>query len=463
MKKTIIYIITILAVTACSDNFTDLAPVSNRNEANFYNNADDFIFGINASYRGLQSNEVYGRAYWTMFEMRGDNSDQGPDQTGLASQFTVINTFTEDALNQQIDAAWKGSYRVIANSNVIISRIEGIEIESALKKRIIGEALFLRSLMFYHLAVAYGNIPLQLKPFIPGEKLTQVDATAVYNQLTIDLKQAEENLGQAYGASDVGRATKGAAATLLAKVYLTLGQKGEAAIVLKRIMSTYNYTLLPDYAKLWGNANENNGESIFEVQYLSGGIDQGSSFTNDFSPSSFLQNGQGFGRNRPTAALQNSYEVNDKRFEISMGTSYINASNDVIVANYIKKYSGNPPVENDSDINFVVFRYADVLLMLAEAIGESTESYGYINQVRNRAGLPNINSLSSGTFAEKLLQERRVELAFENHRWADLKRFGVAKQSINTAEPFIPQSTVRELFFIPQREMDINKNFVQNN
>jgi hypothetical protein len=160
--------------------------------------------------------------------------------------------------------------------------------------------------------------------------------------------------------------------------------------------------------------------------------------------------------------MRNSYENGDKRFEASMGASWINSSNNVIIANYIKKYRDNPPVENDSDINFIVFRYADVLLMLAEAIGESPESYGYINQVRNRAGLSNINILSSGTFAEKLLHERQVELAFENHRWADLKRFGVAKQMVNKAEPLISISAVRDLFFIPQREMDINKNFVQN-
>jgi hypothetical protein len=463
MKKIIIYIIMVIAFTACSDDFTDLAPVSNRNEANFYNTANDFIFGINASYRGLQSTDVYGRAYWTMFEMRGDNTDQGPDQTGLASQFTVINTFTEDALNEQVDAAWRGSYKVIANCNVILSRINAVAMESSLKDRIIGEALFLRSLMYYNLAIAFGNIPLQLTPFIPGDQLTQVNATEVYNQLVIDLKVAEENLSQSYSASDTGRATKGAAATLLAKVYLTLGDKGNAEIVLKRIMNTYNYSLLTNYSSLWGKANENNAESIFEVQYLSGGIGQGSAFSNDFSPNAFLQNGQGFGRNRPTSSMQNAYEANDNRFAASMGTSWINATGDVIVANYVKKYFSNPPKENDSDINFVVFRYADVLLMLAEALGETPESYGYINLVRSRAGLPNINSATSGTFNEKLLQERRVELAFENHRWADLKRFGVAKQKVNVAEPFIPQSSVRELFFIPQREMDINKNFTQNN
>jgi hypothetical protein len=463
MKNIILFILTSIAFTACSNDYTDLAPVSDRNEANFYNSSEDFIFGINASYRGLQSNEVYGRSYWTMFEMRADNTDQGPDQTGLANQFTVINTFTEDALNQQIDAAWKGSYRIISNSNAILDRIDAVEMEDSLKKRIIGEALFLRSLMYYHLAIAYGNIPLQLTVFIPGEKLTQVDQTTVYMQLIEDLKKAEENLIQDYGISDVGRATKGAAATLLAKVYLTVGQNSDAEVVLKRIVSNYNYSLLPDYASLWGSMNENNDESIFEVQFLSGGIGQGSSFTNDFSPNAFLQNGQGYGRNRPTDGMVNAYETGDTRFGASLGVSYVNENDEVITANYIKKYSDNPPAENDSDINFVVFRYADVLLMLAEALGESTESYGYINQIRSRAGLAPISALSAGTFAEKLLRERRVELAFENHRWADLKRFNVSKQKINNAEPFIPESAVKDLFFIPQREMDINSNFTQNN
>jgi hypothetical protein len=461
MKKIIISLIIGIIVASCSDNFTDIAPTSNRNGADFYNNANDFIFGINASYAGLQDNGVYGRAYWTMFEMRGDNTDQGPDQTGLARAFTEINAFTEDALNEQIDAAWIGSYRVIANSNVILERIESIDMDASLKNRIIGEALFLRSLMYYHLALAYGNIPLQLTSFTPGEVLTQVDANAVYNQLVTDLQTAEENLS--ISNDEVGRATKGAAATLLAKVLLTIGNNSEAETVLRRIMSNYNYSLLNNYADLWGEANENNTESIFEVQFISGGIGQGSAFTNDFSPSGFLQNGQGFGRNRPTLVMQNAYETNDERFQASMGTTWENPNDGVITtANYVRKYESNPPSESDSDVNFVVFRYADVLLMLAEAIGESTESYNLINQVRTRAGLPNIDGSTPGTFMEKLLHERQVELAFENHRWPDLKRFGVAAQKINEAEPFISQSAVRNLFFIPQREMDINPNFVQN-
>jgi len=460
MKKIILYLIIGIIAASCSDDFTDIAPTSNRNGADFYNNANDFIFGINASYRELQGSGVYGRAYWVMFEMRGDNTDQGPDQTGLARQFTEINNFTEDALNEQIEAAWVDSYRVIANSNVILDKIDPIEMDSDLKKRIIGEALFLRSLMYYHLAIAYGNIPLQLTSFRPGTDLIQVDANTVYTQLVDDLKIAEENLF--ITNDEVGRATKGAAATLLAKVLLTMGNKGEAETVLRRIMGSYGYSLLNNYSDLWGAENENNDESIFEVQFISGGIGQGSAFTNDFSPDSFLQNGQGFGRNRPTVALQNAYEVNDSRFEPSMGTSWINGSGDVIPANFVRKFESNPPVENDSDVNFVVFRYSDVLLMLAEALGESPESYTLINQIRTRANLADIDANTAGTFDEKLLHERQVELAFENHRWPDIKRFNVAAQKVNEAEPFIPQSAVKNLYFIPQREMDLNPDFVQN-
>ena len=462
MKKAIILIFMSITAFSCSDSFTELAPTSNRNGADFYNTANDFEAAINSSYSGLQDNGVYGKAYWTMFEMRSDNSDQGLDATGLARQFTEINQFTESALNEQVGNAWDGSYKVIANCNAILDRIDAADIDATIKSRITGEALFLRSLMYYHLAVAFGNIPLQLTPFVPGDKLSQVPAATIYAQLIIDLKISEENLSIFYTGSQQGKATKGAAATLLAKIQLTIGANSDAETTLRRIISNYEYSLEANYSDLWGVANENNGESIFEVQYLSGGIGQGSTFTNDFSPSGNLQTGQGFGRNRPTATLETMFEAGDARFSASMGTSYVDEDGDTITANYVTKYHGDHAIENDSDINFVVFRYSDVLLMLAEAIGESSESYSLINQVRARAGLADIDGSTPDTFSEKLLKERQVELAFENHRWADLLRFGVAAEKVNAAESFIATSSVKKLYFIPQSEMDINPDFNQN-
>ena len=464
MKKIIILFTALSLFLSCSNEFTDLAPISNRNEADFFNTAGDLVAALNASYAGLQDPGVYNRAYWTIFEMRSDNTDQGGDATGLARQYTEINQFTDNSLNEQVDAAWRGSYRVIANCNVILQRIDKVsDIEEVLKNRIIGEAYFLRSLMYYHLAVAFGNIPLQLTPFVPGDVLTQVNATAVYSQLVSDLVIAEANLPISYSASDVGRVTKGAAATLLAKVQLTLGDNANAEATLRRIVNNYNYILLPNFADLWGVENENNAESIFEVQFISGGIGQGSFFTNDFSPSGDLQTGQGFGRNRPTLGLINAFDAGDLRLSSSLGTSYVNNAGEVVNQNYGKKHLGSLPTENDSDINFVVFRYADVLLMLAEALGETPESYDLINQVRNRAGLGNISSSTPGTFKDKLLKERRVELAFENHRWADLKRFGVVQQKLLESESdVINENDIKDLLFIPQREIDLNPNFVQN-
>lgn len=283
-----------------------------------------------------------------------------------------------------------------------------------------------------------------------------------FQQLITDLKSAEENLPVSYPVSDVGRATKGAAATLLSKVLLTDGQNAAAEDVLRRIINDYGYGLVDNYEDIWGIDYENNLESIFEVQFMGGGIGQGSAFTNEFSPSAFLQTGSGFGRNRPTQSLINSFDPEDERFEASIGTSYINAQGEVALANFVRKYESDPSSENDSDVNFIVFRYADVLLMLAEAIGESEEAYQLINKVRERAGLSGIDSSTPGTFEEKLLEERQLELAFENHRWADLRRFDSESEVFEVAEPVVDPADVRELFFIPQREMDINPNFVQN-
>jgi hypothetical protein len=460
MKKLIYVIFCTVLTVGCSEDFTDLAPISNRNEADFYNSAQDYEVAINASYAGLQSTGLYGRGYWTMFEMRSDNTDQGADVTGLARQYAEINSFTENSLNEQISSSWSDSYKVINNCNIILSRIDGVDMPEPLKKQITGEALFIRSLIYYHLALGYGNVPLQLVPFVAGDELSQVGETAILTQLVLDLELAESYLPLTYSSSEIGKATKGAAATLLAKVMLVLKDSGSAQIVLRRIISTYNYELLSNYENLWGENNENNKESIFEVQFKSGGIAQGSSFTNDFSPSTDLQTGSGFGRNRPTLAMQDSYENGDFRYSSSMGDSYLNLDGETIEARYIKKYRSDPVVENDSGINFIVFRYSDVLLMLAEALGETDESYNLINQVRNRAGLSDINGNTPGTFMNKLLQERRVELAFENHRWLDLKRFGLISKLIE-AEPFITNTKL--YFFIPQREIDINPNFVQNN
>ena len=243
----------------------------------------------------------------------------------------------------------------------------------------------------------------------------------------------------------------------MGKVYLTQGDKSSATSALKRVSG---YSLVDNYADLWGVENEFNQESIFEVSFESGYGVLGNLYTSAFNVElgGTVTSGP---RNFPTESLINSYEAGDTRFEASIagiGSEAVGFAADG--SGWTIKYgTTNSSTDNDGPNNWVVLRYADVLLMLAEAIGESAESYGYINQVRARAGLGPISSSTAGTFAEKLLQERKVELAFEGHRWPDLKRFGVAA-SVMTSEGIDIRGRLN--IAIPQREMDINPNFVQN-
>jgi hypothetical protein len=467
MKFKHIFLISFIAgsLGSCSEDFTNLNPVSQRNVNGFYQTAGDMNTAINAAYKVLQNTGAYNQSYWIMQEMRSDNTDQGPDGTGLGADLTVIDNFSEIATSEIITAAYTDSYLGIARCNIVLDRIEPITMDEALKERIKSEALFLRSLFYYNLAISFGNIPMPLhepQSVSEGAALTQLPASEIYKQLTADLIKAEAGLPVKYAASaDIGRATKGAAAALLAKINLTMGDKPAAAIVLKRIVSTYGYSLLPNYGSLWGIANKNNAESIFEVQYKGGGTGTGNTFTNAFSP--LLRQTTGAFKNRPTVNLMRAYEPGDDRFLKSMDSSYVNAQGVLLTSSkndirFINKYGKeNTFNENDASYNFVVLRYADVLLMLAEALGESNEAYGYINQVRARAKLAPINASTAGTFSDKLLHERRVELAFENHRWADLLRFGKAAEVMKAQG-----KSARLLYLIPQRELDINASFRQN-
>ena len=468
MKSKITFTVFILSLLgACSEDFTDLAPISQRNVQNFYQTASDMEVAVNAAYNALLRSGTYNESYWIMQEMRSDNTDQGPGTTGLARERAVIEDFDEISTSEIVTNAYVDSYLCISRCNIVLDRIDPIEMEQALKDQLRGEVLFLRSLMYYHLAVSFGNVPLILtetRSVEEGRSHVQVPANEIYNQIVRDLTEAEPLLPITYASNNVGKATRGAAATLLGKVYLTIGDNGAAETVLRRIISDYGYSLVPDYAGLWGVENENNVESIFEVQFQGGGFGTGNLFTNQFSPLPELPISVGDFRNRPTRDMLAAYEPNDDRLLASMDTIYVdeqgvlltNSAND---ARFILKYGvENAFNEDDAPNNFVVLRYADVLLMLAEAIGESNEAYDLINQVRNRAGLGSIDANTPGTFEEKLLHERRVELAFENHRWADLKRFGVA-ESVMQAQG----KEANLLFAIPQREIDLNpETFVQN-
>jgi hypothetical protein len=449
-----------LAAASCSEDFTLLSPISERNVENFYQTETDFIVAMNGAYATLAGNGAYNRGYVLLHEMRSDNTMNGGGSTGLAEVYHRLAHFEELATQSELATPWTTAYQGIARANLILDRLGNLENE-ALASRIRGEALFVRSLFYYHLAVLWGNVPLQLEAVSsPNVEVNQVSADVIYNQIAGDLEEAQGLLPASYDAANVGRATSGAANALLGLVYLTNGQRGEAEQALRRVVNSGQYALVENYADLWGVANENNIESVFELQYQDGGTGTGSQYTDYYTP--FGGSGGVGAGNAPQNLspdiefifdVQYGIEENDERgwggtFEMTEGGNV-----------YVKKWESIPFGPGDADNNVPIFRYADVLLMLAEALGESADAYALINQVRNRAGVTPIDANTPGTFEEKLLFERRLEFITEQKRWADLLRFGVAPEVMAAFAPIQAyghtEADIRTLFLIPQREIDV--------
>lgn len=460
--RTFLSILLLALVTAgCGDDFTLLAPESQRNVDNFFDKPGDFEVAINGVYDALQLPGTYGGNYWMAMEMRSDNTDQGPDVTGLSATIAAINDFKESTISEEVLSMWRDSYVGIARANLLLDRLAGFSMEQDLKDRIRGEALFIRSLLYYNLAMIYGRVPLILDPTTsPNQEINQTEQADVLQQAATDLEEAAALLPASYTGANVGRATSGAANALLGKVYLTLGQDAAAVDALREVVNSGVYSLVDDYADLWGPENENNSEVVFAVQFKAGGTGEGSPFTNLFSPSSFLQNGEGAYRNRPTQDLIDAFSEDDERFGASLAVTYVNADGETVDAPHVIKYRSEPFANFDADNNWIVMRYAEVLLLLAEALGESDEAYSLINDVRARAGLDPIGAGDPGSFDDKLLRERRLELAFENHRWFDLMRFG-RTDMVAAAEASV--EVVNPLFPIPQREIDTSPDVLSQN
>ena len=446
---------------ACGEDFTDLAPISERNVGNFYRTATDFEVAINGAYDALQSDGTYGRTYILMNEMRSDNVANDAGASGLAATLEQIDQFNELPDNEYVRDAWVASYEGIARTNAILGRINDADFGQEAKDQLRGEALFVRSLIYYNLAVLFGNVPLQLTEVTSPEsiEINQVTAAEVYQQITADLEEAQNLLPTTNGGDyAVGRATSGAATALLGKVLLTAGQNTEAADAFRRVISSQQYSLVDDYAGLWGAENENNQESIFEIQFKSGGQGEGSGYIEYFATPFSISGGVG-GGNTPmviTDDLIDAYNIEGERFDASV------ALDEDTEVYYVTKYVGSQSIAFDADNNWIVIRYADVLLMLAEALGETPESYELINQVRISRNLAPIEATTPGSFEDKLLEERRLEFAFENHRWQDLLRFGRAKEEM-AAQLGIPENQVTLLYPIPLDEITVsNGNLTQN-
>ncbi len=446
MKKRLLILLVPMLFISCGDDFTTLGPISERNVQNFYQTQTDFEVAMNGVLDGLQANGTFGVNYVLFMEMRGDNGANGGGATGLAQSLENLDTFADQADAGEIERSWIDSYRTIGAANTLLSRIDGVNFNTdAVKDQIKGEALFVRSLLYYHLAVIFGNIPLEVTEVTnpASYKPEQVGASEVFAQIVSDLTEAEGLLPSS------GRISSYAAAALLGRVHLQAGNPSAAVAPLQRVVDSNQYDLVADYGNIWGPANEGNQEIIFEIEFTGGNVGEGSSYT-DMYTNMGLAGGIGGGgapQNVAQEFIDSAFEAEDSvRFAVNVDT--------VAGANNVTKFNDTPGAPFDSEVNWIEIRYAEVLLNLAEALGEGAPAYGYINEVRNRVGLADISAATPGTFEDKLLQERRVELAFENKRWPDLLRFGVAKP-VMSAHLGIPESQVKLLFPIPQEQIDV--------
>jgi hypothetical protein len=369
--------------------------------------------------------------------------------------------------------------------------------DDASKSDFEGQLKFMRAYYYFQLVQCFGDVIIVTEPIAsPDEAYTYARSPAadVYALIESDLKTAVSALP---GLSDIpatskGRITKGAALSLLGKVYLTEKQFGEAISTLQQVIPL-GYNLMPTYADVFDPAKKNNAESVFEVQYQANtDVGEWSGFTYNFYPRESngavikFTGANGGGWNIPTLEIIGAYEAGDLRKTVSLAEGYTNNNGDWVAVPFITKYYHTHSTQGRPGDNWPIIRYADVLLMLAEAINEQSgpgDAYSFVNQIRARAGLAPLDGLNKDSFRTAVLKERRIELAFENHRWYDLKRtktpaelatflnsYATFEKSNPTTDrggiPFSAGDYVFEpyeaLFPIPANEILIKKDLTQN-
>lgn len=490
--KTILIAILATSLGSCSD-FLDLNPQNAVVPSNFFQTESDFLQAVNGAYKPLQ--DLYNnQASWAMGEMRSDNTHFFYNNDFRSPMPEEIDLFVNGAENTVTANRYYINFDMIARANKILEVIDNANLEESKKNNFKGQALYLRALGFFDLVRYFGGVPLPLKPAqdLASAKLDRSTKEEVYAQIIKDATEAAGLLPDK-STQEAGRATSGSAWMLLGDVHVTLKNWNEAETALSKVTG---YTLLPDYASAFNPSNKNNQESIFEVQYLQGtSLGLASSFPYAFIPLTpdYAKLTQGpvgdqsaseSGWNIPTEDLIASYEdkVKDKRFASSIGfytgastvsdTSYVNLP-------YVKKYQYPHSLFKQTNVNLPIYRFSETLLLKAEVaneLGKSVESQTFLNQVRTRAGLESTSAKDQGALRAAILQERRVELAFENKRWLDLVRTGNAisimnaygaKLKANPAYFYITPSsyTLSEkhlLFPIPFGEIQVNPILNQN-
>ncbi len=502
----------LFAVPACKKSLDLDIPNPNRiDESNFWKTGADALQGINAVYGNFYRNGSPG-SRWTpfYFDIRSDDGYSTSPWNELRSVGAL--NITQYSFEVNYDT-WGHHWRGIFRANQVLANVPAIEMDGTLKKQYIAEAKFIRALYYYNLVTIWGNIPLILEPSKPEDKPAQVPQEQVWAQIETDLTEASNDLPLSYTGDEIGRATKGAAYAMLGRALLQQKKYTTAATALAWLITGPGqslYGLQLNYADNFKHTTENNRESVFEIQHKqrpeNGGDDGPTSNVGTSRPPFFAPPGHGFndanmqrwvvqefkkentatGARDPRLAVTALYDSTDERgpdFTLVYGATFTSKNYDSNIKNRVwyRKYLDDYFRINEfevfnSPINFRVIRFADVLLMYAEALngsGRTAEAYASVDKVRERSGLRKLSvalpGLTQAQFLKQLEHERITELTGESLRWNDLARWGYFDDASKLAELKARDSEFNNFVIgrnkympIPQAEIDINPNLKQN-
>ena len=382
-------------------NFLNQAPLGQQTSETFFKNKQDAIDATNATYSMLRDWQVHVFSWIGLTSIVSDNADKG-STPGDASFLENLNDLQFSPGNIAFSDPWAGYYKGIYRANLAIQNIPNINMNSGMKARLIAENKFLRAYFYFFLVRAYGNVPLITKPLTPNQyQQTNSTPDSVYAQIVSDLKAASAALPlqSQYSSSDVGRASKGAAQALLAKVYLYRQDYKNAEAYADSVISSGQYSLAPNYAHMFTLAGENNSGTIFSVECVATSSGKGGSQYGQVQGVRGNPN-LGWGFDNPSMDLINSYNMGDPRQEATVlfvweqtpdGT-VVHKNPNMVDEHYNQKVyvpqSAMVGGQGDNPANIRILRYADVLLIKAEAAyqnGETGTAQKYLNMVRQRA------------------------------------------------------------------------------
>ena len=448
MKKILVLAsLATLLMTSCGDSFFDLEPASSVTIDKVYKTASDYNVAVIGCYAKLQSQVNF---YTECCEYRSDNLSLGAPTAGTQDRYD-IDHFTEKPSNGILSSYWANFNNNVYRCNLLLDQIDGANFAENLKKQYKGEAMFIRALNYFNMYRIWGGVPATKHVVSAAEalKVARYSDEQMFDLIAGDLKEIVDNnyLPENYSSADMGRATSGAAKALLGKVYLTFHKWTEAKDILSQLIGKYQ--LVSPIAQVFNVDNKNNNEIIFAVHFNKEIEGEGHSYWYNLTNASDDTN--------QTSSLLNTFPTGDARKDL---ITYVQVEKTVRLMN--KFYDTKSPTFKTVGNDQILLRYADVLLMYAEALNEiqydaseGSLALKYLNAVRQRAGISNLTAKQLPTqekFRKGILVERQREFPYEGQRWFDLVRMGFAKSVM--AENGVEIKDYQLLFPIPQQEIE---------